>query len=69
MLAQVAKISTERAFKRLTLVYSRPLSSLAQPIGEFLTGIEMKKSSFCRKLCDRRRMLYGMVREFQRTCG
>ena len=69
MLAQAAKIPTERVFKRLTLVYSSPLSSLAQPIGEFLTGIDMKKSSFCRKLCDRRRILYGMVREFQRTCG
>ena len=69
MLAQVAKISTEQAFNRLTLVYSSPLSSFAQPIGEFLTGIDMKKSSFSRKLCDRRRILYGMVREFQRTCG
>lgn len=43
MLAQVAKIPTERAFKRLALVYRSPLSSLALPIGEFLTRYRHEK--------------------------
>ena len=29
----------------------------------------MKKSSFCRKLCDRRRILYGIVREIRACWG
>ena len=62
MLAQVAKSPTERVFKPLILVWSRSLSSFVQPIGELLTGIDLKKSSFCRKLCDRRRIVYGVVR-------